>query len=331
MGFGQVFIASQPSPNTTKEQAFLKGNRLLPFLIALILLAFALGSLSRSRAGGPSLLSNSYWLIYLVDLLPIIGLGLIVAMLAIMIYYWRALSDSIGYGIARKRRQGKKKRGVEVIVWMATWAIAIVVLLEKCGGLLCKTTSQTSDLPQTVANTVSGTGPIPTLPLLDAVVRVDALIQANWFYAAFVGFLVVSAAIIVRGVKVSLDEIRAQPIVPIQTVPEEGRAAVRDAIKIIEAGDEQDPRTKIINCYQRMVGAAQHLGVIVTSNLTARELQRAIREMLLLKGSAINDLTKLFEEARYSKHEITSSDAESAHAYLLSIADEMKIPVSVLN
>ena len=69
---------------------------------------------------------------------------------------------------------------------------------------------------------------------------------------------------------------------------------------------------------------------MVTSDLTARELEKAIRKMLLLKGSAIRDLTELFEEARYSKHEITSAHAESAHSYLLNIAAEMKIPASVL-
>ena len=78
-----------------------------------------------------------------------------------------------------------------------------------------------------------------------------------------------------------------------------------------------------------MVQAAQHLGAPVTSDQTARELETAIRSMLLLRGPAIDDLTKLFEEARYSLHVITDSEAEEAHRFLLDISEEMKLPVSV--
>ena len=278
------------------------------------------------------MLSNSWWLIYLVDFLPLVGLGLIAVMIAVMVYNWRALSDAIGFGMARRRKEQKKKsRTAQLIVWMATWAIAIVVLLDKCGGIFCKTPSQTANLTNQVTNAVSGPGQIPSLPLLNAALQLNALVQANWFYAAFLGFLVVSGAIIARGLKVSLDETRNDAAGPPLKVHEEGVAAIQDAIRIIEMDDEADPRTKIIMCHQRMIRAAQHRGTLITSDLTARELERAIRKMLLLRGSAIGDLTGLFEEARYSKHEITSVHAEWAHRYLLSIAEEMKIPASVLS
>ena len=300
--------------------------------MALVLLAFALGSLSRSQPGGSSLLSSSYWLLYLVYFLPLIGLGLIAVMIAVMVYNWRALSDAIGFGMARrKKEQRKKSRTIQLIVWMATWAIAIVVLLDKCGGIFCKTPSQTANLTGQAVNAVSGPGQMPSLPLLGVALELNALVQANWFYAAFLGFLVVSGAIIARGLKVSLDETRADAAGPTLKVHEEGVAAVQDAIRIIEMDSEADPRTRIIMCHQRMIRAAQNRGTLITSDLTARELERRIRKVLLLKGSAIADLTGLFEEARYSKHDITSLDAESAHGYLLNIAEEMKIPASVLS
>ncbi|HEV2119072.1 MAG TPA: DUF4129 domain-containing protein [Candidatus Bathyarchaeia archaeon] len=278
------------------------------------------------------MISNSYWLVYVVDFLPLIGFGLIAVMLAVMIYNWRALSDAIGFGMSKRRKEKRKKsRTVQLIVWMATWLIAIVVLLDKCGGIFCKTPSQAANLSDKVTNAVSGPGQIPSPPLLNVALQLNALIQANWFYAAFLGFLVVSGLIIVRAYKVSLDELRAGGADQILEVQQEGAAAVQDAIRIIETESETDPRTKIIMCHQRMIKAAQQRGTMVTSDLTARELERAIRKMLLLTGSAIGDLTKLFEEARYSKHEITSEHAELARRYLLSIAEEMKIPVSVLS
>lgn len=252
-------------------------------------------------------------------------------MMAVMIYNWRAISDAIGFGVARRKKQQKKKfRTAELIVWMATWATAIVVLLDKCGGIFCKTPSQTANLSQQVTNAVSGSGQVPSLPFLGVALQLSSLVQANWFYAAFVGFLALSATIVLRGLKVSLDEAKADVVQEISSVQAEAVAVVQDAIRIIESDGEADPRTRIIMCHQRMLRAAQNRGALVTSDLTARELERAIRRMLLLKSSAIGDLTDLFEEARYSKHEITSSHAELAHGYLLSIAEELRIPASVL-
>jgi hypothetical protein len=78
-----------------------------------------------------------------------------------------------------------------------------------------------------------------------------------------------------------------------------------------------------------MILAAQRLGATVTSDQTARELEKSIRKMLVIKGSAIRELTDLFEEARYSLHPINENDAEQAQQCLLGIAEEMNIPLSV--
>jgi hypothetical protein len=78
-----------------------------------------------------------------------------------------------------------------------------------------------------------------------------------------------------------------------------------------------------------MVQAAQGLGATVTSDQTARELETSIRRMLVIKGPAIRELTNLFEEARYSLHDITENDAAQAQLHLHGIAEEMNIPFSV--
>ncbi len=239
---------------------------------------------------------NSYWLIYFLYITPLIALGLIVAMIFFLAYNWRFLSDAIGFGMAGKRKQQKKrsKRTIQTILSIAVWLIAIEVLLRQCGGLFCKS-SQAADSSQ-VQQLVSGSAPLPALFSIEAISRLDSIVQTNWFY----------------------------------TTPQaEGIAAVEDAIHILESQDTPDPRSRIIKCYQRMIQAAQHLGAPVTSDQTARELERAIRKMLMLKGSAINELTHLFEEARYSLHPVTEKDGEEAHGHLLAIAEEMKIPASV--
>jgi len=78
-----------------------------------------------------------------------------------------------------------------------------------------------------------------------------------------------------------------------------------------------------------MVQTAQRLGASITSDQTARELEAAISRMLMIKGASIRELTDLFEEARYSLHPITETDAEHAQQCLLSIAEEMNITLSV--
>jgi hypothetical protein len=63
--------------------------------------------------------------------------------------------------------------------------------------------------------------------------------------------------------------------------------------------------------------------------MTARELDKAVRSTFALKGPAITELTQLFEEARYSLHEIRDSDADKAHTYLKSIADELRVQLQI--
>jgi hypothetical protein len=307
----------------------LKGNRLLPFLLALILIAFALGSLPRTQPGG-SLLLGSYWLVYLSYLLPLIGLGLIIVMLGFMILHWRHLSDSIGYQLSRKRAAKRKQsRKIEMAAWLAAWTIAAYILTAKCGGIFCRAPSPAAGLPDTLNGFVSGSGPGPTLPLLSTIANLSSLVQSDWFYLAFLGFLVVTSVIIARGVLVSWQETRADAISQMPLPRAEGVVALEDALRILKTQPELDPRTRIINCYERMVQAARAQGATVTSDQTARELETSIRKMLVIRGPAIRELTNLFEEARYSLHNITENDAEQAQGYLHGIAEEMNIPLSV--
>jgi hypothetical protein len=111
---------------------------------------------------------------------------------------------------------------------------------------------------------------------------------------------------------------------------EEGLQAVREAIMLVE-DPSSDPRTRIIACYQHLLATVSRLGANVSSDLTARELDGAVRSTFALKGPATTDLTQLFEEARYSLHEIRDNDADRAHEYLESVAEELKIQLPTVN
>ena len=245
----------------------------------------------------------------------------------LLAYNWRDLSDALGHGIGRKRKQQKRQsKSAHLIVWMGTWLIAVMFLLERCGGLFCNAPPN-ANLSH-VEDLVTGTGPGPGIPYAQTFSQLGSIVQINWFSTVFLGFLVVSSAIIIRALKVSWDETKSD-MISFQGPQVERMMAVEDAIHILESQKAKDPRTRIIDCYQRMVQAAQHLGAPVTPDQTARELGTAVRKMLMLHGSAIDRLTDLFEEARYSLHSITEKDAERAHELLFTIADEMKLPASV--
>ncbi len=299
----------------------MKPRRLLPYLIALVLLAWVLGSLARSGAGGGTILSNSIWLVYLVELAPFVAVGLMIALVVSLIINWKELAESIGFQLAPKRGRKKKNRTVEIIVWMAAWLVAIVVLLSRCGGITCSASGATEGLKKLVIHN----DPLPGLPsLFSPAISFAGTVNYQILVPAFLAVLVVSSIIMVRAIKVSWDETRGLMSENIVAVQQQGQAAVQDAIRVLESEESGDPRTRIILCYERMIRAASDLGAPVGPDRTARELERGIRGMFQLKGQGIAKLTSQFEEARYSLHIITDEDSQAALDSLLEIQGELR-------
>jgi len=326
---GQVFIASRRIHNLPGAGT-LKGNRLLPFLVALILLAFALGSLPRNQPGG-SLLLNSYWLLYFLSLAPLIGLGLIIALIIFLAYNWRNMSDAIGFGMARKRSQSRKKfKTLPIIISLAVWVLAIEALLFRCGGIFCRASQNSTNITSQITNSTSGPDLAASFPFLASIAQVSSLVQANWFSYAVIGLVFVCSVIVVRSILVSWDETRSELIGKMPLPLPEGIEAVEGAIHILKTQTELDPRMRIINSYQSMVERAKGVGATVTSDQTARELEAAIRILLRVDGPAIRELTDLFEEARYSLHPITEDDAGRAQRCLLDISRQMDLRLNVM-
>ena len=302
----------------------MKIPRILPYILGLIVLAFALGSLPRGTPGG-SLLFRSYWLLYLVYLGPLVILGAMVALIVLIGLNYRDLGGAIGYGLARRRKVRKRGSRYSTFVAMFFWALAIGVLIQTKGSIFNPIHAANS----TIAKNIVGENTTPPnlfqaggiLPAL------SSLVQNEWFSFAFLGLLVVGGVILVEGLRVSLKETRDLRIQEVQAKQEQGLQAVHEAIKLVE-DPALDPRNRIIACYQYLVAAVSRLGVPVSSDLTARELNRAMRSTFALKGQATTELTQLFEEARYSLHQISDSDADRAHKYLESVADELEIQLS---
>ncbi len=268
-------------------------RRFLPYTIGLVILAFALGSLPRGSPGG-SLLFQSTWLLYLIYLGPIALLGLMVGMMIFMVVNWKSMAEAIGFKIARGRATRKRRSRFALVVSLLMWTIAIWVLIEKPGTIL---NSQGTNSTRVVADIL-----------------------------AFLGILVVGGLVLIHGIRVSLRETSEMIIEDLRGRRLDGIQATHDAIRSID-DSTADARSRIITCFQHMMMAVSGLGVPISSDQTARELEIAIRSTFMLKGSATSDLTKLFEEARYSLHKISDEDAACAREYLLLIAEELEVPI----
>jgi uncharacterized protein DUF4129 len=236
------------------------------------------------------------------------------------------MSEALGFGISRGRTARRKKNNtLQILVYLAAWGVAIMVLMLRCGTILsavqCNSTNAIQNAAAAVQNTVSP-GQLPQLPILGPALALASLVDSNLFIIVFYGLVIISGVIMVRAYKVSWNE-RNSGQLETHQILQEGQEAVQDAIRILDEEESSDPRTRIIACYQRMIRATMALGAPMGPDRTARELERGIREMFMLKGSGIARLTELFEVARYSLHTVSEEDAEKARECLVEIRQEL--------
>jgi hypothetical protein len=298
----------------------LRVPRIVPYVAGLLVLAFALGSLPRGSSGG-SLLFQSYWLLYLVYLGPVVILGAMIALIVIIGLSYRDLGAALGYGIAKRRLTRKRRSRYSTAVAMFFWALAIGVLIQTKGSIFNPTRAVNSTITAIVGRDTTAPPLIQTGGIVPAI---SNLVQNPLFSFVFVGLLAVVSLVVVQTLRVAYKETHDDATRQLQEIQELGLQAVHEAIKLV-SGSASDPRTRIIASYQHLIATVYQLGTPISQDLTARELDRAIRSTLDLKGPATSDLTKLFEEARYSLHEITDGDANKAHEYLESVKEELKV------
>lgn len=91
---------------------------------------------------------------------------------------------------------------------------------------------------------------------------------------------------------------------------EETLQVVRDALTGLKAdGRYQDT---ILRCYKQMCMILAEHGLGIREDETAREFANSVTSRLGLGGNAVKGLTFLFEEARYSNHQMDDSKRSSA-------------------
>lgn len=300
-------------------------RRLIPYLVGLLVLAFALGSLPRGTPGG-SLLFQSYWLLYLIYLAPIAILGLMVALIILIGLNWKSLGAGLGFAIAnrRKMRSGRKKSRYSLLLYIGFWSVAILVLATKKGTIFNPAAADQNVTRAIVNDATPPPNPLQGGGLLPAI---SSIVQNDWFSFAFAGLLIVSGLVLFQTLRTAIHEPASSMYYDVEEAQLEGLQAVHEAMKLVD-DKANDPRSRIILCYQHMLATVSRVGVLISSDQTARELEKASRSTFSLKGPATSDLTRLFEEARYSLHEIVDEDATRAGNDLEAISAELKIQLN---
>ena len=142
-------------------------------------------------------------------------------------------------------------------------------------------------------------------------------------FFVFAGIALVACAITVA--IVILLRRRAMTPVPGQRADEDGaslRQAVESGLRALHS--TEDTRAAIIACYLTMEESLGAAGAARTGAETSSELlNRAVRAGLL-HGSAANQLTLLFYEARYSSHDLPAGAREDAERALEAISADLQ-------
>lgn len=107
-----------------------------------------------------------------------------------------------------------------------------------------------------------------------------------------------------------------------QTVAEDFAASIGDAIDDLES--EPDARRAVIAAYARMENVLARNGLQRRPSETPVEYLRRILLGLTARGDSVSRLTTLFEQAKFSRHEIDEPMKHDAIAALREIRDDLQ-------
>lgn len=102
-------------------------------------------------------------------------------------------------------------------------------------------------------------------------------------------------------------------------------AALAESIErdIVEIRESADPRAAILETYRNMCTFLSERGAENKKWWTAREFENGVTGRFNLERTTVSVLTSLFEEARYSRHEMGEKERISAMALLEKIRGQL--------
>ncbi len=166
----------------------------------------------------------------------------------------------------------------------------------------------------TPLGTGNGSSQTPPNPLAGffpsvAVVSLGVLVIAAIF--------VTSSILLIGGLRLALNSRQMRADDTSEEVQEEAATIIQQTITALKA--EKEYHEIIFQCYVKMCRILVKAGMELTPAETAREFAENISTKLHVGEKAVSGLTFLFEEARYSDHQISEEKRVQALGYLTSL------------
>ena len=275
----------------------------LVFLLAAAITVIAAGVLIANvqDAGGQGVkISNET----LDQITSIIIQLMVVFWIALMGYFvYRYFTSKKGGRIKGEHQAGEGQNMVPyAVLLVALWLILFVV--NPSGGILFP--GQQGER----GATTNSTAPEPNAPL-------EPTRDLPLLLPLVVVFIAVASIVVVWKFMRRRDAPKVN--MADQTKDEEAKAVLDAAVRSLYAGE--DPRSTIIRTYQQMCLLVQAGKLDEEPYLTPREFADKAVTALGWKKAPLEDLTLLFEEARYSDHMLGSEQKERAISSFARVRD----------
>jgi hypothetical protein len=245
--------------------------------------------------------------------------------LIVMILDRRMLIESLKGLISQPQDASSQSTLKRLLTWTVSFGIIFAfVWLLTSGGIKSFLGLEGGQPPTPGDGDGSGGGASPTLPPNGTSVPESPLMPTLFLVS---GVLLI-AAVFVGGLLFvqAVREIREEAMVPPpeEALQEEALTVVGEAISEITAYEgDLDFRAAIIKCYRRLCELLAQHNCQIQKHETVQEFRISASKLLNLPDEPLFTLTNLFEEARYSIHEINEAKRNEALKCLEEIRDHL--------
>ncbi len=269
-------------------------------LLAVVVLASGNGGSLRGGGEGRGVEMPSVLLDYAVTAL------LLLMPLGAVLFVWAFLSER-----PMRRRRSQASSSLRLLVWITAISLAAALLaqyLAQRGGPVEAPALSLPDLP--AGRESAGTGDDS-----DAYAP-----RFSWSAAALLGAL----ALVAVAVTAVLARRRRRGPSAERLLREELGSVIDDTLDDLRR--ERDPRRAVIAAYARMETALARSGLPRRPSEAPLEYLARVLTGLRAGTAAIRELTRLFERAKFSRHEIDSTMQEQAIAALVGVRAGLETP-----
>jgi hypothetical protein len=246
---------------------------------------------------------------------PIIIPALLTWYLLMILAYGRRIIEILtAFFLTRPKQEGRRTQSLlaTILAWVIVLIIVVVIMRPEVANLLAKAIQQVAQAFSSTLNTLRQT----PQPATTSNPSAPNMIMLYYSLIIFGGIILVSFSLFFGALRRAYKEIR--------TISADEQELRKEVLEVV-----QGTRTKlqtneryheaILECYQRMCEILSGRGHEIQPSQTAREFAERISGKLEIETESVTGLTFLFEEARYSDHEIGDEKRGLALNYLSSL------------